>query len=57
MKSFMVLPSYKAPAKLLSDAMLKFPTGDKYPAASQFWAMVSEKANNIGVMQVRDVKN
>ena len=57
MKSFMVLPSYKAPAKLLSDAMMRFPTGDKYPAASQFWSMVSEKANNMGVMQVRDVKN
>lgn len=56
MKSFMILPSYKAPAQLLSDAMMRFPTGDKYPAASQFWGMIANQANNAGVMQIRDFK-
>ena len=56
MKSFMVLPSYKAPAQLLSEAMLRFPSGDKYPAASQFWKQVANLASNEGVMQIRDFK-
>jgi glycosyltransferase involved in cell wall biosynthesis len=56
MKSFMVLPSYAAPAKLLSDAMMSLPGHNKYPAASKFWAFVASKCSNEGVGQIREIK-
>lgn len=53
LKSFMILPSYAAPAKLLSDAMMELPRGNKYIAASQFWGAVAKQCNNAGVGQIR----
>ncbi len=56
LKSFLVLPSYSAPAKLLSDAMLQIPGTKgmvKYQAAHDFWEFVASKCSNSGVMQIR----
>ena len=56
LKSFAVLPSYQAPAKLLCDAMLQIP-GTKgivrYKAAHEFWKFVASKCSNQGVAQIR----
>jgi glycosyltransferase involved in cell wall biosynthesis len=58
LKSFAVLPSYQAPAKLLSDAMMQIP-GTKgivqYKAAHEFWKFVASKCSNQGVAQIRKV--
>jgi glycosyltransferase involved in cell wall biosynthesis len=56
LKSFMILPSYKAPAEVLSAAMMTMPRGNKYPAASQFWADVAKRCTNQGVAQIREKK-
>lgn len=56
LKSFLILPSYSAPAKLLSDAMLQIPGTKgivKYQAAHDFWEFVASKCSNSGVMQIR----
>lgn len=58
LKSFAILPSYQAPAKLLCDAMLQIP-GTKgivrYKAAHEFWKFVASKCSNQGVAQIRKV--
>ena len=54
LKAFAVLPSYKAVSKLLGDAMMEFPNKQKYPAASMFWKLVSSKASDSGVAQIRN---
>jgi len=56
MKSFLVLPTYKAPARFLQVAFTDMPGGNKYPAASMFWGAVAKQANNEGVAQIRDIK-
>jgi len=56
-KAFLVLPSYKAVAQLLSDAMMQLPGHNKYPAASKFWGAVAAQCNNAGVAQIREIKN
>jgi glycosyltransferase involved in cell wall biosynthesis len=55
-KSFMVLPSYKAPAQFMAAAMLEMPRGQKYHAAHEFWKFVASKCNNAGVLQIREQK-
>ena len=56
LKSFMVLPSYKAPAEFLSVSMMSMPRGNKYPAASDYWKKVADKCTNAGVAQVREIR-
>jgi|WetSurMetagenome_2_1015567.scaffolds.fasta_scaffold00103_37 glycosyltransferase involved in cell wall biosynthesis len=58
LKSFAVLPSYQAPAKLLCDAMLEIPGSKgmvKYRAAHEFWQLIASKCSNAGVAQLRKV--
>jgi glycosyltransferase involved in cell wall biosynthesis len=55
MRSFVVLPSYKAPAQFLSAAMNDLPGKKKYPAASAFWSDIARKATNAGVAQIREL--
>lgn len=45
-KSILVLPSYEAPARLLSKAMLKFPNGVKYQRGAEFWKKIADGASN-----------
>lgn len=56
MKSFLVLPTYKAPARFLEVAFKDMPGGNKYPAASIFWGTVAKMASNNGVAQIRELK-
>lgn len=56
-KSFMILPSYKAPIYYLSVAMGDPPKGmHQMMAHSQFWRQLYEKANNAGVAQERKIE-
>jgi glycosyltransferase involved in cell wall biosynthesis len=54
LRSFMILPSYKAPAEFLSAAMMGMPRGNKYPAAAQFWDNIAKHCTNAGVAQIRE---
>jgi glycosyltransferase involved in cell wall biosynthesis len=53
LRSFMVLPSYRAAAEFLGASMMAMPRGNKYPAASQFWADIARRCTNAGVAQIR----
>ena len=56
LKSFMILPSYKAPLYFLSVAMSDTPkTMHRMMEHSKFWKTLSERATNANVAQIRNI--
>ena len=57
MKSVLILPSYKAPSYFLSVAMDDPPKNmHRMPDHATFWRILSARANNAMVAQVREIK-
>lgn len=57
LKSFMILPTYKAPLYYLSIAMNDPPKGmHKMPEHARFWRYLYDRATNAGVAQERKVE-
>lgn len=54
LKSYLILPSYKAPAHFISVALMDMPDGmHNMPAYSEHWKQLAKMATNANVAQIR----